>query len=330
MAEDATMRRLVVHIGQHKTGSTAIQKTLLNNREKLAGRGIVYPEIGLVGAGQHKIPGALGNVARKAEAAGYFRQLADLDGTVVISSENFSRASPAAIAALPALIGAGTAVTIILYIRNFLDVPYAWWQEQVKHGLKTAFPAYLAELLIKPYRNHMLGVTQTIRRYADAFGRSALRIYLYEAASAAGDGDVSVQFMRDVLGVTDQEREPGLETINKSHDVASAELIRLLNCLGAHGDEVLRTNAAAQALCARIRLAGAPYTRSIALDYEAATFRRLERDLIAAWGPLVLPTRAPGETELFAERSREVGYLDPVMWVKEEGLAGELRRLAGT
>ena len=325
LGEDATTRRLVIHAGQHKTGSTAIQKTLLNNREKLAARGIHYPEIGFTYYGHHKIVEALGSADRPGEAEGYFRALEALDGTVVISSENFCRATPEAIASMRGLIS--REVSVVLYIRNFLDVPYAWWQEEVKHGQKKEFAAFLAELLIKPYRNHLLGVSQTIKRYAEAFGPEALTLFLYEEASAAGEGDVSVQFMQEILGVTDQERERGIKTINKSFDVSSAELIRLLNCLGARGIDILQNRPAAQALREAIRQKAASYTRSITIDYDSLAFRRLERDLVESWGHLIRPRRHSGETKLFAERSATVSYLDAVMWVEEEELTNQLRRL---
>ncbi len=331
MAAEAT-RRLILHIGQHKTGTTAIQQTLLNNRALLEARGILYPDIGFIGAGQHKIPGALGTANRQAEAEGYFRALAPLEGTLVLSSENFSRAAPATIARLPSLIDLGrgrgsTETSVVLYIRNFLDVPFAWWQEQVKHGLTRDFPAYLSELLIKPYRNHLLGVTAMIRRYAEAFGKEALRIHLYEEAREAGGGDISVQFMAEMLGITDHAREAGLDTVNRSYDVPAAELIRLLNRFGLKGDRLLGGDRAAQAFCRRLRQAANPYLRTITLDYDVLALRRLERDLAEAWGPLILPTRKLPDGQLFATRSRTVAYLDTMLWIREEKLTAELKVL---
>ncbi len=44
-----------IHIGTHKTGSTALQHFLLINRAKLQEHGFLYPETGLKDAGHHKI-----------------------------------------------------------------------------------------------------------------------------------------------------------------------------------------------------------------------------------------------------------------------------------
>ncbi|AXC50081.1 hypothetical protein DRW48_10585 [Paracoccus suum] len=40
------MKKLILHIGQYKTGSTSIQKTLDHNRARLIDHGILYPETG--------------------------------------------------------------------------------------------------------------------------------------------------------------------------------------------------------------------------------------------------------------------------------------------
>ncbi|AXC49937.1 hypothetical protein DRW48_09735 [Paracoccus suum] len=40
------MKKLILHIGQYKTGSTSIQKTLDHNRARLINHGILYPETG--------------------------------------------------------------------------------------------------------------------------------------------------------------------------------------------------------------------------------------------------------------------------------------------
>ena len=49
------MPTFYVHIGTHKTGSTALQNYLHNNRTELSNSGILYPEAGLHGTGHHSI-----------------------------------------------------------------------------------------------------------------------------------------------------------------------------------------------------------------------------------------------------------------------------------
>ncbi|MBN2700263.1 MAG: hypothetical protein ACPW60_12765 [Methylohalobius sp. ZOD2] len=47
--------RIVLHIGTHKTGSTALQRFLYLNRERLLDQGWLYPRTGLKGTGHHPI-----------------------------------------------------------------------------------------------------------------------------------------------------------------------------------------------------------------------------------------------------------------------------------
>ena len=53
------MRKLILHIGRHKTGTTAIQRFLYGNPELLRANGYCYPDHGAIGFGHHDIAGAL-------------------------------------------------------------------------------------------------------------------------------------------------------------------------------------------------------------------------------------------------------------------------------
>ncbi len=49
------MTDVIVHMGLHKTGSTAIQRMMATNKIKLSDRGVLYPTTGRVGAGHHDL-----------------------------------------------------------------------------------------------------------------------------------------------------------------------------------------------------------------------------------------------------------------------------------
>ncbi|SFJ43938.1 hypothetical protein [Jannaschia pohangensis] len=93
------MARIVLHVGTHKTATTTIQKTLHLNRAAAASAGLIYPEL----RNQHhgltchwvRLP-AFYAYAEGARAA-WDRIIADHaagEGTVLISSEEFSRGTP--------------------------------------------------------------------------------------------------------------------------------------------------------------------------------------------------------------------------------------------
>ena len=98
---DAPMSRIVLHVGTHKTATTTVQDTLALNRRHLAGHGIVFPQVG-PNAGQHalvtRLDPAAGAVLRQPAGAGkpgstLARGHAAGDATVIVSSEEFSRAA---------------------------------------------------------------------------------------------------------------------------------------------------------------------------------------------------------------------------------------------
>ena len=94
--------RLLLHIGTHKTGTTAVQKFCARNRERLRGAGLWYPDYDLIGAEGHYAHHHLANAVsglptsrgRRDDAARFFdlvRMRAGADETVLISAEPFWR-----------------------------------------------------------------------------------------------------------------------------------------------------------------------------------------------------------------------------------------------
>jgi len=55
--------RLVLHIGSHKTGSTAIQRSLRDATDLLLERGILYPRTGRSGVGHAQLANELVNTS---------------------------------------------------------------------------------------------------------------------------------------------------------------------------------------------------------------------------------------------------------------------------
>ena len=98
------MRRIVLHIGYHKTGSTALQQFLYTHRRRLSEAGILYP-ISAVGPkrAQHNLAWAVSPDYRFDPASLTFDKLAGLatertEDTMVLSSEAFVESDPSAAA----------------------------------------------------------------------------------------------------------------------------------------------------------------------------------------------------------------------------------------
>lgn len=88
------MKKVLLHIGHHKTGSSAIQKFLHQNKDKLAHNGILYPSTGTDGAPAHH---SIRQIIESGDQASIeiFREKLVQESvdfsSLVISSENLSR-----------------------------------------------------------------------------------------------------------------------------------------------------------------------------------------------------------------------------------------------
>jgi hypothetical protein len=300
--------KIVLHIGSHKTGTTAIQKTLLENRESLKASGIFYPDIGFFYFGHHHMVEAL-----RSEDGDRFAAMAEeinaLDGTVVISSENFSSCPADAVNTLARLLKAGS-IEIIYYQRNVLELIYLWWLELVKHGNKDILLRFYADSLTRPGRQHLLNPKTILDRWGDAFGEDAVKIFLYD-----GIPDSISHFMKEVLGLEEFESEPESRFINKSYDTASVELIRFFNAADLGGLALVRENAEGKKFLERIRKLSAPYISILPVDFDCLPFKRIEVELHKAW--LKRIQNHNGSRQLFETRSVEIRYVDPAFWYSE-------------
>ncbi len=93
------MARLVLHIGTHKTGTTLVQNLLRDNADRLAQCGLIYPVLGRH-SGHHGLltdwialpPAYTLPLGGRGTLEALARQWRDTDRTLVLSSEEFSRA----------------------------------------------------------------------------------------------------------------------------------------------------------------------------------------------------------------------------------------------
>lgn len=151
------MSDIVVHIGTHKTASTTIQDTLAHNRSDLARAGLVFPQIGAMN-GQHLLSSHW--VARKGIFGGddtppgeLWRGLAhgygERPGTVLLSSEEFSRARPLRVnfAELRDFVAPFAKKTLVCLLRNQVSFVQSLYLEIARTRSVGAFPAYLEECL---------------------------------------------------------------------------------------------------------------------------------------------------------------------------------------
>src|SRR5207248_9700162 len=95
-AAEPGQRRVLLHVGLHKTGTTALQLFLSNSAEHLQAQGVVYPRSGRPPestAGHHNIAWQLAGDRRFRSSAGTLddvaSEIASWPGDAILSSEDF-------------------------------------------------------------------------------------------------------------------------------------------------------------------------------------------------------------------------------------------------
>jgi hypothetical protein len=190
--------RLYLHIGYHKTGTTAIQEGLYYNRDALAKHGYYYPQIGLQGYGQHEISWALKSEKSFRAESKIVEQLLDEMSKAdsekfIISSETFCAYGIPQVRRLGSIFSEYE-TKIVVYLRRQDQFLQAVWAQQVKVGtLAGHFEEWLlANLTGKPVQPDAkvvppLDYHQALMKWADVFGQENLVIRPYERGQLAPD-----------------------------------------------------------------------------------------------------------------------------------------------
>jgi hypothetical protein len=118
------MRKCFLHIGTHKTGTTAIQMQLNNNRTQLAEHGFLYPKAGIASpfAGHHNIAWELRGDRRFRPDLGViddlFSEIDKSDHNVILSSEDFECTADNLGSLITRLKHRDFEVEVIIYFRD--------------------------------------------------------------------------------------------------------------------------------------------------------------------------------------------------------------------
>nr|MBX2824950.1 hypothetical protein [Gammaproteobacteria bacterium] len=119
------MNRVILHIGRHKTGTTAIQKFLRENPELLESANYCYPDFGIRGFGHHELGAPLTRASLRTSEqetesvvenlrSGLMQSIPEGDAVTVLSSESFQLCDPHVVKSL----FAGWDVQIVVYLRE--------------------------------------------------------------------------------------------------------------------------------------------------------------------------------------------------------------------
>ena len=232
------MKKIYLHIGCEKTGTTSLQRFLLENGELLDKAGLSYlannERAYFEGHAHFPIPNyILGGMQdfvsiakdnRKMELVSELHcdieELVDRD--IVLSSEHFSSRMHGAddIFRLADMLKKYD-VTVICYVRRQDEMAVSSYSTGVSCGRRESFGLDEADLH-NPYYNYMI----FLPRWEAAFGRDKIRVRKF-GRSSQRDWDIRADFL-DVIGVQ-AELPPKSVDENVSLDAKQTETLRLIN-----------------------------------------------------------------------------------------------------
>lgn len=231
---------VLLHVGVHKTGTTAIQAALADARQDLRANGAYYP--GRLQA-QHRAALAVlgrpwgwntrgGSVLDRSHFDTLAKRVRRHDDRVVISSEFFCEADAPTAAGVVADFGADR-VHVVVTLRNLGRLLPSSWQQYLKYGLTTPYEKWLKNVFdgvggstMTPtfWKRHDHGAVLT--RWSEAVGAANVTVLVLE------DVDRSAMFVAfaQLLDLPPEVLVSRTDlTSNRSMTAAEAELLVRLN-----------------------------------------------------------------------------------------------------
>jgi hypothetical protein len=240
-------RRVYLHVGTPKSGTTYLQEVLWRNREPLAAAGVLYPgdrpdgqflaTLDLFGTSFHghtdpAVPGAWDRLAEQVRA---------WPGTSVISHEMLAPADPSTAARALASFG-DAEVHVVCTARDLARQLPAVWQEDVKNRGQLTFGEFSRSLrgldeTINPYHANTFWGYQDIPSVLATWsaGLPPDRVHVLPLPRGAARDALWSRFA-GLLGVDPALCREEVDVRNPSTGVVETNLLRLLNRAGVADD----------------------------------------------------------------------------------------------
>lgn len=228
----------LLHIGPHKTGTTAIQGALFAAKDEMARHGVAWPA-----DTRHPMEAVLAACARTgmmgdtAPTERHWARLLDQvratgRRTSVISSEFFADAPDGeAIERIVEQLG-GDRVHVLVTLRPLARIMPSQWQQYVQNGLRMGYGEWLEHMLSKPpyekpnpsfWRRHRHD--RLVERWARVVGPERVTAVVVDDRDRAG----LMRTFEALLGLPTRLLSPVPDTANRSLTLAETEMLRNLN-----------------------------------------------------------------------------------------------------
>jgi hypothetical protein len=230
-------RRVFLHVGAPKTGTTYLQSTLARNRTLLGEHGLTYPD---TSSGSH-FEAAIDLIDHRwggqlDRARGEWDKLAAaalrVPGDAVISHEVLAAAQPEQVRRAHTSLD-GAELHVVYTARDLGRQIPAEWQETVKHRGRRRFAGFLKAITAAPRVGsgewfwRVQGLPDVLSRWSA--GMSPDRIHLVTVPPPGAPPDLLWRRFAGVVGLDpDLDLEPG-ERVNQSLGIGETAMLRRLN-----------------------------------------------------------------------------------------------------
>jgi len=231
---------IALHVGVHKTGTTAVQTSLARSRDVLLERGVRYPGTlmahrDIASSALERPLGWRTDGARPPQPHLWkqaVRQAHQWQGRTLISSEFLSEADDAQVDRMAVEVGTDR-LHVLITLRNFGRLLPSAWQQNLKSGFQTPFPDWLRRMLFDEdeatlntvfWRRHRHD--RLVRRWARAIGAQNVTVIVVEESDRLGIFR-TFELLLDLPANT-LAQHAGAVT-NRSMTMAEAAFLRRLN-----------------------------------------------------------------------------------------------------
>ncbi|MBC2933882.1 hypothetical protein [Nocardioides sp. zg-1228] len=227
-------RRVFLHIGLPKTGTTYLQQVVWGNRDRLLADGVLLPGFGH----REHLWAALDLqerprlAKRHPDAPGTWRRLVDEaaahPGDVLITHEFLCGASAEqaarAVADFP-----GAEVHLVVTARDAASVVSAGWQESVKNGGTVGLDAVMAGRAAggPEFSMRTWDLAGVLERWTAELPSE--RVHVLVMPGAGQPRDLHWRHFADVLGIDPDDYPAPAEAVNPALGIVQIETLRLVN-----------------------------------------------------------------------------------------------------
>ena len=232
-------RRVFLHVGAPKTGTTYLQDRLSLNARSLARHGVHVP------SGSAFVSPALFHFRAALDLLGQdwggpsghglgawdalVKKVRSVEGTVVVSHEILAPARPEAVArAKRDLTADGTELHVVYTARDLGRQVPAAWQESIKQGRTWSYASFVKKFKRRtPWFAHALDLPTVLGRWGE--GLPPEQVHLVTVPPSGTPGDLLWSRFCEVVGIDPRWAPRPSDRRNASLGAAETQVVRALN-----------------------------------------------------------------------------------------------------